>query len=86
MILGQLHMILTIFNHAWENAAALCVASFFTGFLCWQQGPQMHDSGSLEMGKIEVYKWVDIGMNLGNGYMISTFQNHISKDAAVKGV
>ena len=25
-------------------------------------------------------------MNLGNGYMISTFQNHISKNVAVKGV
>ena len=46
----------------------------------------MYDSGSLEMGKIEVYKWVDIGMNLGHGYMISTFQNHISKNVAVKGV
>ena len=46
----------------------------------------MSDSGSLEMGKIEVYKWVDIGMNLGHGYMISTFQNHISKNAAVKGL
>ena len=46
----------------------------------------MYDSGSLEMGKIEVYKWVDIGMNLGHGYMISIFQNHISKNAAVKGV
>ena len=46
----------------------------------------MYDSGSLEIGKIEVYEWVDIGMNLGDGYMISTFQNHISKNAAVKGV
>ena len=49
-------------------------------------GPQINDLGSLEIGKIEVYKWVDIGMNLGHGYMISTFQNHISKNAAVKGV
>ena len=46
----------------------------------------MYDSGSLEMGKIEVYKWVDLGTNLGHGYMISTFQNHISIYAAVKGV
>ena len=46
----------------------------------------MYDSGSLEIGKIEVYEWVDIGMNLGHGYRISTFQNHISKNAAVKGV
>ena len=46
----------------------------------------MYDSGSLEMGKIEVYKWVEIGMNFGDRYMISTFQNHISKNGAVKGV
>ena len=46
----------------------------------------MYDSGSLEMGKIEVYKWVDIGVNLGHGFMISTFQNHISIHAAVNGV
>ena len=46
----------------------------------------MYDSGSLEIGKIEVSKWVDIGLNLGHGYMISTFQNHNSKNAAVKGV
>ena len=46
----------------------------------------MYDLGSFEMGKIEVYEWVDIGMNLDNGYIISTFQNHISKNAAVKGL
>ena len=46
----------------------------------------MYDSGSLKMGKIEVQEQVDIGMNLGHGYMISTFQNHISKNASVKGV
>ena len=46
----------------------------------------MYDSWSLEMDKIEVLERVDIGMNLGHGYMISTFQNHISKNVAVKGV
>ena len=46
----------------------------------------MYDSWSLEMDKIEVLERVDIGMNLGHGYMISTFQNHISIYAAVKGV
>ena len=46
----------------------------------------MYDSGSLKMGKIEVQEQVDIGINLGHGYMISTFQIHISIYAAVKGV
>ena len=46
----------------------------------------MYVSGSLKMGKIEVQEQVDIGINLGHGYMISTFQIHISIYAAVKGV
>ena len=38
------------------------------------------------LGKIELREWVGVYMNFGGRNMISTFQNHVGENVAVKRV